>query len=115
MFFHVSFLVILLMKSDDGLAVMCASLHIRLFPVEAKSSMLNPFLKAEWNFPLLLFRPAHFHFKGLLGSLSHFHSNSNRTFCKLTVQPRFAATDLGLHCLPMSYKKNAWLIWVNGS
>ena len=25
----------------------------------------------------------------------------------------FAASDLGLHCLPMSHKKDAWLILVN--
>ena len=27
--------------------------------------------------------------------------------------PHFAASDLGLHCLPMSLKKTAMLIWVN--
>ena len=27
--------------------------------------------------------------------------------------PRSAAADLGLHCLPMSHKKDARLIWVN--
>ena len=27
--------------------------------------------------------------------------------------PRSAASDLGLHCLPMSHKKDARLIWVN--
>ena len=27
--------------------------------------------------------------------------------------PHFAASDLVLHCLPMSYKKEARLIWVN--
>ena len=26
--------------------------------------------------------------------------------------PHFAASDLVLHCLPMSHKKDAWLIWV---
>ena len=26
--------------------------------------------------------------------------------------PRYAAADLGLHCFPMSYKKDAKLIWV---
>ena len=25
------------------------------------------------------------------------------------------ASDLGLHCLPMSHKKDARLIWVNGN
>ena len=27
--------------------------------------------------------------------------------------PRFAASELGLHCLPMSQKWDARLIWVN--
>ena len=27
--------------------------------------------------------------------------------------PRSAASDLGLHCLPMSQKRDARLIWVN--
>ena len=26
--------------------------------------------------------------------------------------PHFAVSDLGLHCLPMSHKKDAMLIWV---
>ena len=26
--------------------------------------------------------------------------------------PRSAASDLGMHCLPMSHKKDATLIWV---
>ena len=26
--------------------------------------------------------------------------------------PRFAVSDLVLHCLPMSDKKDAWFIWV---
>ena len=29
------------------------------------------------------------------------------------VTPRFAASHLGLFCLPMSHKKDARLIWVN--
>ena len=29
--------------------------------------------------------------------------------------PHSAASDLGLHCLPMSHKKNARLKWVNKS
>ena len=35
----------------------------------------------------------------------------NRTFCKQTVETlvRWAASDLGLHCLPMAHKKDA--IW----
>ena len=27
--------------------------------------------------------------------------------------PRSAASDLGLHCFPMSHKKDARLLWVN--
>ena len=42
----------------------------------------------------------------------HFHSISNRYFCKQTVKTRSAASDLGLHCLPMSQKLDARLIWV---
>ena len=44
-------------------------------------------------------------------------SNFHRTFCKQTVETlircRFlAASDLVLHCLPMSHKKEARFIWV---
>ena len=44
----------------------------------------------------------------MLGGIFHFYSNFKRTFCKQTV----AASDLGLHFLPMSHKKDARLIWV---
>ena len=27
--------------------------------------------------------------------------------------PRFAVSGLGLYCLPVPYKKDAWLKWVN--
>ena len=27
--------------------------------------------------------------------------------------PHYLVFDLGLRCLPMSHKKDAWLIWVN--
>ena len=30
----------------------------------------------------------------------------------LNQRPRSVASDLGLHCLPMSHKKDAMLIWV---
>ena len=49
----------------------------------------------------------------MLGGI--FHLYSNRTFCKQTVETLIkqnAASDLGLHCLPMSNKKDAGLIWV---
>ena len=44
----------------------------------------------------------------------HFYSNLDSTICKQTVEtdhtPRFAASGLGLHCLPTSHKKDARLI-----
>ena len=46
-------------------------------------------------------------FLGLLGGIFPFYSNFDRTFCKQTVE-----TDRGLHCLPVSTKKNASLIGV---
>ena len=46
----------------------------------------------------------------------YFYSNLNRTICKQTVETdqmsHFAASDLGLHCLPMSLIKDTRLIWV---
>ena len=40
-----------------------------------------------------------------------------RTFCEQTGDadqtPRSSASDLGLHCFPMSHKKVTRLIWVN--
>ena len=55
----------------------------------------------------------------VVGWYYHSHSNSNRRFCKQTVEgdpdqtPHSVASDLGLHCLPMSYKKDARLILVS--
>ena len=52
----------------------------------------------------------------LLGSMFQFHSNFGNTFCKQTVETLirrcFAASDLGLHCLLISHKKNARLMLV---
>ena len=63
----------------------------------------------NWNSPFL--------FKGVLNGIFHFYSNFNRTSCKQIVEtdqmPHSAASDLGLHYLPMSYKKDTRLIWVN--
>ena len=36
-----------------------------------------------------------------------FYSNFNMTFCEQTVGTMIAASDVGLHCLPMSNKKAA--------
>ena len=54
---------------------------------------------------------------GLLGGIFHFNLNFERNFClKNSREPdqisRFTASDLVLHCLPMSHKKDARLIWV---
>ena len=55
----------------------------------------------------------------MLGGIFHFYSNSNtcRKFREKTVEILIrrrvnAASGLGLHCLPMSHKKDARLIWV---
>ena len=53
-----------------------------------------------------------FPFHGLLEGIFHFYSNFDITFCKQTVAPRSVASDLDLHCLPMSHKKYSRLIWV---
>ena len=37
----------------------------------------------------------------------NFYSNFNMTFCEQTVGTMIAASDVGLHCLPMSNKKAA--------
>ena len=47
---------------------------------------------------------------GMLGGIFHSLSNFNRTFCKQIVVT--LASDLGLHCLPMTHKKDAMLIRV---
>ena len=31
------------------------------------------------------------------------------------MMPHSVASDLGLHCLPMSHKKDAWHIWVKSN
>ena len=42
----------------------------------------------------------------------HFYSNFNRPFCEQTVEILIAVSDLCLHGLPMSHKKDPRLIWV---
>ena len=55
-----------------------------------------------------------FPFEGLLGGIFHFYSNFNRTLCKQTLEnDQTPSSDLGLHCLPMSHKKETRLKWVN--
>ena len=51
---------------------------------------------------------------GVLGGIVGFCPSSNSTSCKQTVESLIrqnAASGLGLHCLPMSHKKNARLIY----
>ena len=48
---------------------------------------------------------------GLLGGIFHFYSNFKRNFCKQTVKNLIRRRHLVLHCLPVSHKKDARLIW----
>ena len=56
---------------------------------------------------------------GLLGGSFYFYYNFKRNFCKQTVENLIrrrvlnAASDLVLHCLPMSHKNVARLLRVN--
>ena len=64
----------------------------------------------HWNSPFL--------FSKMFGGIFHLNSNFNRTFYKQTVEKNnqsshSVASDLGLHCMPMSHRKDARLIWVN--
>ena len=67
-------------------------------------------------FPVIINWTSPFPILGLLGDIFHFHSYLKRNFCKQTVENLirrgFAASDLELHCLPMSHKKNARFIWI---
>ena len=59
-----------------------------------------------------------FRILGLLGGIFHSYSNlKKKTLLFANSEepdqtPRFAASDLVLHCFPMSYKKYARLMWV---
>ena len=66
------------------------------------------------EFPILINWTSPFPFKGLLGGIFRFYSNFKRNFCKQNSgepdqRPHFAESDLVLHCLPMSHKKDARL------
>ena len=67
------------------------------------------------SFPISISRTSLNHILGVLGSIFHFYSNSNRTFCEQTVgkPDRSAASDLGLRCLFMPHKKDVRLLWVD--
>ena len=52
----------------------------------------------------------------IVENIFHLYSNFDRTFWKQTVETLIGCrrmSDLGLHCLPFSHKKDARLIWVN--
>ena len=61
--------------------------------------------------PMFISRMSPFPILRLLGGIFIFFSNFNRTFCKQTEDPD-AVSYLGLHCLLLSHKKDARLIWV---
>ena len=69
------------------------------------------------NLPICIDRMSIFQILGVLGGIFHFiqkfieHSVSKQWVPGQTLPS--AAADLGLHCLPMSHKKDARLIWVN--
>ena len=53
-----------------------------------------------------------FRILGVSGVLFHFYTISNRYSEDPDQTPRSAASDLGLHCLPMYQKWDARLLWV---
>ena len=61
------------------------------------------------EFPTVINWICPFPILGLLGVIFHL-ANSGEP----DQMPRFAASDLVLHCLPMSHKKDPRLIWVKG-
>ena len=70
------------------------------------------------DFPILIIWMSPLSFLGTLGSTFHFYFIFSMKFVSanriaLDGTPRFAASHLGLFCLPMSHKKDDRLIWVN--
>ena len=68
-------------------------------------------------FPILVIQSP-FPFLGVLDGIFHFYSKFKRKLLFVNSgEPdqtlHFAASDLVLHCLPMSHKKDDMLIWVN--
>ena len=66
------------------------------------------------EFPSIINWTSPFPFSGMLGGIFHFSSNFDRNLCKQTVETQNAASDLGLHYLPTSHKKDARLIFIIG-
>ena len=61
------------------------------------------------NFPISIGRTSLFQILGVLGSIFHFYSNSNRTFCEKTMETLIRRRVL--HCLPISHEKNGGLTY----
>ena len=63
--------------------------------------------------PIIINLTSPFPILGLLGDIFHFYSYFKRNNCKQTVENlKNMASDLVLHCLLMSHKKDARHIWV---
>ena len=70
------------------------------------------------EFPTVFNWTSPFPILGKFGGIFYFYSNFKRNFCKQTVENLIRCRVLRhliwfLHCLPMSHKKDARLIWVN--
>ena len=65
------------------------------------------------KFPISIRRTSLFQILRVLGGIFNFNSNSDRTFCELNSGDcdQTLRSDHGLHCLPLSHKKDARLIW----
>ena len=70
---------------------------------------------SRMEFPILVNWISLCPFKGLLGGIYQLYSNFKRRFNKQTEENLIRRSDLVLHCLPMSHKQDARLIWVNQS
>ena len=73
--------------------------------------LVDPSILINWTSP--------FPSLGVSGELFHFYSFSNRMILLLANRedpdqmPRSVASDLGLHCLPISQKRDTRLIWMD--
>ena len=65
------------------------------------------------DFPTDIIWTSPFPILGLLDGIFHVYSKFKRTSVCKHQTPLFAASDLVLHYLPMSNKKDTRLIWVN--
>ena len=72
--------------------------------------LVDPSILINWTRPFPILE--------MSGLRCHFYSIANRYSCLVNSEnpdqtPRFAASDLGLHCLPMSHEWDSRLIWVS--